>query len=166
MDKVDNNGHIPDGLTEDDLRQALSDEDLTDEYEPTPAEALSAAVDGWIGESRVVAGIMTKLRTREMMARGSRRDGADELRQEIRRLTDEALAPAKECLSVHTALVLDLFAEHPETLILGNILTIPANLRRLVRKGLYARGIDVRDMCDSADAIEAEREGRASARQR
>lgn len=153
---------LPPGVTEGDVERALLEEDLTAEYAPTAAEELGVAVEAWARQSRVVTVFWNTIRVRTMLKNGSRRDKAKELDAEITKITDEQAAPAKEELNVHTQVVIDLFAGSPLMRSqVGIWLQVPPNLRILVKKGLYARKIDIREMCDKAEEIEREREKRA-----
>lgn len=139
----------------------VENERLVDDYDSSPGEILGAALEAWFSQSRKVAGIKQRIMAKHLLARGIKKQEAEGLLKEADKITLQELTPALDELEVFTQHMVDILAENEGVRKqIQNWLAMTPALRKMLKKGLYQRGISLNGIVEQAEEIEAERQSR------
>ena len=134
---------------------------LVDDYEEAPGEAVGACLGEWLTLSGRIATIKGRIALKHLMANGVRKQDAKPLIEEANRMETHEMGPMLDELETMTWRMVDLLITH-EAIRQNteNWLRYPKKLRQMLKTGLYSRKVDVREIVERADLVEAEREKR------
>ena len=146
------------------VEQVIEQPRLVDEYEESPGEAVGACLVEWISVSNRIATIKARINVKRLLANGTRKKEAKQLLNEANNLETGELGPLLDELETHTWRLVELLKTH-EALRknIENWLRFPKNLRYMLKRGFHEQKVNVADLVERADALEAEREKRLMA---